>query len=476
MQSCQKDLGSYAYYSIDELQINDVDSLYIVNEGEKLIIKPQLSSTMQNKIDPSDYTFEWFIGIESGTQGIAPRFFSNTINLDTVLDLSLGEIEMYLRVTDKKSGIFALKTFKLAMTNQGYEGWLVLNDDDGNARIDMVNVYKGNNRVYTDIINEMGGNFAINGRPIAIVTARTNDVYEGFLNYVLTNEGGYAFNYDNFNSEATYDFKNTLPNTSFNDFSDSRLEAAGPMFEVLHTNGSVFLKPYAYEFRPAINRVNEQTFRASPFVAASDKSYQPICILFNQDNNAFYRYPGTGINCFPLLFPEIDTNQKKLLYMTYTKYNGGEVFAVLQDSITQKVFLARMLLSGQFLSFDEITGESITKAENFAVSPTFGYLFYSVKGRLYEFDFSNKKTYKMLDLSDKQITMLKFPKLHLTGLKDQYMQMQYDLALASHDVKVPRKSGEFSVYTVPSINRPIQLQSSFRGFEKVVDVAYKERF
>lgn len=474
LQGCQKDLGNYNYQTLDDLLIDGVDSLYVVNDGEALRIKPNLSTQMESKIDPNNLSFEWFLGIESGMQGIAPRLFSTSRDLDTILNLPLGEIEMYLRVTDKTTGIFALKTFKLAMTNQGYEGWLVLNDVAGKARIDMINIYKNNNRVYTDIIQEMQGNFLLTGKPLSIITARTNDVYEGFLTYVLTDKGGFAINYDSFNQEPTFDFSQTLIHSSFTDFTESRLEAAAPMFEVLSSHGSVFIKPNAYEFRPAINHSNDQLFRASPFVASADKYYQ--CILFNEDDNSFYRYPGTGINCFPIILPELDSREKKLLYMSYTKYNGGEVFAVLQDQANQKVYLVRMLLSGQLLTLDEISGPEIASAEHFAISPAFGYLFYSKAGRLYEFDFAIKKTTKMLDLADQQISMLKFPITHLYRLKEQYMQMQYDLVLATYNTEKARGSGELSIYSVPSTNRPLERKSNFKGFDQIIDVAYKERF
>lgn len=104
-------------------------------------------------------------------------------------------------------------------------------------------------------------------------------------------------------------------------------------------------------------------------------------------------------------------------------------------------------------------------------------MFYAVGSKLYQYDIVNKSTKLMKTFADEEITALKFNLLAFTGttipqyLKDQ----QYDLIVGTKSNKAPEGSnGILRLFEVPSLNQDLVQKKEYKGFARIVDVAYKE--
>jgi hypothetical protein len=113
-------------------------------------------------------------------------------------------------------------------------------------------------------------------------------------------------------------------------------------------------------------------------------------------------------------------------------------------------------------------------AEHFAVSPEYGYIFYNVGTKIYQYDISLKQTKLMMDTYPQQISMMRFRTFFT--VKPAYTQLATKLVVATYDPTGPEGSnGVFSLYTVPPVNQDLVLFERYTGLGKIVDMEYLER-
>jgi hypothetical protein len=481
LSSCKKDLGNYAYNEINEAEIVDLDTLYTINSDEHFKANPKINFTKDKNPDTANYRYEWYKGIDVGYGGMAPELLSSKLSIDTLLDMGLGKYEMYFRVTDKKSGVYFQKNFRLAIINKAYEGWLLLSDINGGSRVDMVSIYNKVFKSYKNILDTMKSDLIPSGKPVAIGTCRTNASGSGsFVNYVVTNTDGKVFGFNDMKNVPNEALSVLIPESTGFDYSNTNMTFA-PLLDCISVNNNIYLRN-SFRYKDLINKTESGVkFQASSYFASSVEYYEPIIILFNEDTKALYRYPGTGTASFPLTITELAGKTDDLAYMTYSMYNGGEVFAIFKDKLNRKMFLARFGLNGKLSYYNEITGTDIYQAEQFAISPAFGYIFYTVGNKVYEYDTSLKSSISMLELQGEKISMIKFHRFLLRSLPQLsvnvpgYLDLEKQLIVASYKEDQPATTGKLSLYEVPPINGKLILKNSFEGFGKIVDVTYKER-
>ncbi|UYQ94505.1 hypothetical protein MKQ68_05300 [Chitinophaga horti] len=144
-----------------------------------------------------------------------------------------------------------------------------------------------------------------------------------------------------------------------------------------------------------------------------------------------------------------------------------------------KVFLARFMTTGAKQNFyEEITGTDVALAEHFCVSPEYGYVFYSVGSKVYEYDFSLKKSVLMKDYGNRRISVMKFHRflsLEAAISNAFYTELSRKLAICTYEPGNPSASGVMELYNVPGINGPLRLYKSYEGLGKVVSLTYRER-
>ncbi|WP_185937268.1 PKD-like family lipoprotein [Chitinophaga polysaccharea] len=486
--SCQKDKGNYIYHDINEITINDLDSIYYVFNGDPLRISPRLVFSKDAQPDTANYRYEWFQGLEKGFTGWRPQLIFSGLNIDTVLNMDLGTTQMYFRVTDKRTGIYTLKPFLLSIYNKAYMGWLVLSDVNGEARLDMLSTYKAENRLYKNILDTMHSDVKLSGAPVSVGFLRYNGMSDGgmFYNVIVTSEGGWITNRDELKNLPEAGFDQLVPG---NPPSYDKASLEYSIFHVdMYNNGNVYHKGYWDDrFVGPVNNLEEITdnnspgravrYKAAPYFAGAADN---VMILFNSENKKFYRYPGSGTLTFPLEMPGVQQRGLDLVYMTYISYNGGEAVAILKDTASLKHYLLRFTADGKTNYYAEMPAEEIGQATQFAVSPVTGYIFYESGSKLYEYDFDLKQSFKMLDLDGETISKIAFhkfqqPDANITPYAAMYLEMERDLIVCTYKNSNPSNTGKLSIYKVPDGNKPLEPRQFFEGFGKIVSFTFRER-
>ena len=136
--SCKKDVGNYDYNSVNEVKefrgVNDTTAVY----GNRFTIKPTLLFTADQGTDTTKYSYEWAYVGPNGLGGDRMFVLATTRNLDVKMTLVARSYTFYYGVTDKASGVKYRKKFTLTVQNEINEGWFLMTDVNGTARLDVI--------------------------------------------------------------------------------------------------------------------------------------------------------------------------------------------------------------------------------------------------------------------------------------------------------------------------------------------------
>lgn len=493
LSGCYKDKGNYDYHAINTLTVK-LDSAYIGMYGEKLTIKPIVTLTMDeeaNTYDTTKYSYEWSTLDPGALYKEQKKILATTRDLDAQLVIVPGSgYTLYYRITDKKTGVQAQGTARLSVVTSIYEGWLALCEVNGQSRIDMASFSKNDYNIIPDVLKYTGSALPMTARPVNITyfsqaaltsTASTKGIY------ISTQDGTNRIDPETFKWDLTMNIQTDMLSKQPSNFM-ADVFAPGGDVNYMHTpagNLYYYYRTYQTYFSSIINIVSGETdpFPAAPFVCTSFyNASQYGAALYDTQNKRFVRHVAGATTCAPMPSSMPLFNYKTgmdLTYMEWTPYNGGEVAAVLHSVEAGKYYLAKFTLSTSINQtyYAEVTATDFDKAENFAVSPDYGYLFYNVGGKLYEYDLGLKQSILMID-QPKPITLLKFQHFFSSAytLGTSGKQVLYNkLIVASNDGTDATTGGTLDFYNVPQVNGQLTVFQSFTGFGKIKDLTYRER-
>lgn len=484
LSSCYKDKGNYAYVDINVVDISGIDSFYTVEYGSVLSIKPVLAFTKDNSADTSAYSYMWLASLDNIGQTADVDTLSMSRDLEERITLTSGKYDIFYRVTDKKTGITYSKRFLVAVVTSVYEGWLLLSEVNGTSRLDMLSKGIDGYKPTYDLPSTIGAGLTLTGLPVEVKFGRLTSAAAGHTVYVSTTTGTHRLDGETlkWKSSLQTDFFNDLPVGFYADKITCRTAGS----EYLHGNdGNMYYYMYTFSiyFGLPVNVMYGQSnpFKVSPFVAYYNdisNSTSPH-VLYDMEGKRFVKH----IYSLPAYCTEMPAGTmfnyntgKDLVYMASTRFNNGDTYAIL-DSSHVKYYLARFNIGANIVQtyYDEMPATSIQQAENFAVSPDLGYVFYNVGGKLYEYDAGSKQSKLMIDYGQKSVTFLKFDGFMVTGFsgaKNYYNKLQVGV----YDPALPTDScGTFELYTVPGVNGNLILNESYTGFGKIKSITYRER-
>ncbi|WPO78898.1 PKD-like family lipoprotein [Flavobacterium sp. KACC 22761] len=472
--SCVSDEGNYNYTEINTLNVTGIQEEYTVYTGERFKLSPDLNPTKDDGSDPDRYTFQWV------ALGSARNIISTSKDIDAIIKLPPAKYQVYYLITDKVTGVtWQQKYFTLNVVSAIYEGWMVVGDVDGKARLDMVSIIpNGTTRVITDVLDAAGSALKLSGKAVDVEcfgSALSTSTAYGI--YVTATETGTArLEPDSFawteSQNIAYESVGGAFETNFGvDF----MKSAAPAENIIYSKGNIYCYVRSNQIRYGLPQnildIETKPFYAAPFIAENRGTIAGPPIFYDQNNRRFVRYSFSKGNCSamppltgsPTVLDWNNTNCD-LVYMTTSNFNSFENFAVLKNVTTGKFHLLRFNTALAQTYYKEIlNAPDIDKATKFAVSPDSGYLFYAVGGKLYEYDNGTQSAKLMLDKGSEEITYLdcnaRANKLYTKKL-----------IVGSYGT-----TGKLELFTVPPVNGNLVLDYSYSGLCKIVDVAYRTR-
>lgn len=488
--ACKKDLGNYNYNEINELSTvggiaSDLTAVY----GKQFILKPDLKFTQDAGTDESKYNYEWsYIG-PNGLGGNKLFSFATTRNLDVKMTIIAGSYQFYYSVTDKSTGVKFRYPFTLKVVNEINEGWMLMCDVAGKARVDMLSLNtSGEFDLVTDLLATTGSDLKLDGKPVMAYTYSTGLLIGpdaiSYGVYFGTDKGTQKVDPNTFKwtktMGLTYEMFGTIPAGFYADVIKQR--GSGASYMIGNRDAYYYERVQNVYYSAPINYITaeQKGFKVAPFIGSNPQSIvNPVAIFYDITNRRFVKHAGQAATCTTL--PDPADAQKlfsfstgmDLIYMQWVAFNGGEVFSVLKDPNSTKRYLARFNSANNAQSYyGEILATDFANAEQYAVSPDLGYIFYNVGAKVYEYDMSLKTTKLMLDMGVKKISFLQFYEFkNATKYKDSNKLM-----IASYDSALPEgQNGNLSIYTVPPVNGDLVLYKNYTGFGKIKSLTYRER-
>ena len=479
--ACYKDKGNYEYTPVNELSFSnfDTENGYKTNFGELLTISPQIKGTLDPDGSKNGYTYEWSIQIDGKDSVISTEKI-----LNVRLEVPPGLYTLKLIVKDTASGVQYPVRTQLLLSTKVFEGYMVLNDVNGKSRLDMITYYRTDNvfEQHTDVLAEMNSALPVQGKPLQVYCmeteyfARTPQTYRI---YMVTETGTYKIDPETFGYAALNDFKYEMTGqipTSFMPQGMICILQNGYMPLTFLAEGSnIYRREYGAPTFP-YSPVNVYAgaglpFKAFPQIAAiTDKA-----VIFNMDKRTFTSAPFSSRNVTDMAPASGFPVGKDMVYMEGQA--SGNSYAVLKDPGTANYYFMKFQPSWPYVYYlDPMNATDIDKAEHFAVSPDLAYLFYSVGGKLYEYDNFLKTSFLMLDKGASKITHISFQRFFNRSVYAKYTEWSKLLILGSYNPAVNEGSnGTLELYSVPAVNAALQLKNSWTGFGKITSVSYRER-
>lgn len=496
LSSCFDDKGNYDYHEINQVEIAGLEESAWYSKiafVDTLRISPEVTSNWyQDNLD--NYRFEWkFISTLANevTDGDTIDYVVSR-EKDLVLPITqeAGTYNCFFVVRDTVNGLDWRRHFNLRVSSLTSEGWMVLCDDHGEGRLDMVfNENETNDLIAYDLWRD---NDFTSGKPYRLMYNYT--VMEQAILY--TCEKG-TFNLDSKDLHVGEDNDFRWRFGSHGEQVDIRgsgmaqfcmeanpwviVDEKGDAYIIdIYENGSVFGFPK--------NRIGgKDYFKAAPFVGITYAWYYGSSVLmYDETHRQFLElvdgatFPSvmkfTGQQLFPV------RTGRDIVHLESTK--GGFNYAILKDPVDGKYYFYCIEMNEWGKNYQkyygEISGDGLEQVKMFACHhmATMPYLFYATDHKIYQFDMAHpeNRAKEVLDFPDETIAVIKFTPFVAWEPYESWERIRnYQLVVGTNKVGEEAGCGVMRMYDIPNLMGDLVKVKEHTGFGKIVDITYKER-
>lgn len=143
--ACSDDKGNYIYKEINELMVVEnleKGKLYTkVSFVDSLSFDPVINSTLKD-FNEADYEYLWKAipkGVDfNKIEHVDSLVLSTERRIDMLLTLKPGDYSCFFNIIDKETGICWSTPFQLRVKSMTSEGWMVLCEENGKSRMDII--------------------------------------------------------------------------------------------------------------------------------------------------------------------------------------------------------------------------------------------------------------------------------------------------------------------------------------------------
>ncbi len=502
--SCAEDKGSYDYRVLNDLDIAFDREDYAVIAREPFSVHPDVKAKSFNA---DNYTYEWKAYDVADVR--EPVLLGTDLDLDVVLNLPQGNWLLVLNIREKGSDIYYQKTARLKVDTPLSLGWMVLCNDGGRVRLDMVSHIKTEDNVYYDLLQ---GTVLGEWRdPVQLVT--DPNMKEPF--YLVSGSGTTRLGTDDFDWNDSYLIGNEFGGGVY-DGVIGHLSTHRPGKLFVDDTGRVY---YCNTLMGdgLFSSVRSNDFYVAPTVGydAKTTSFVPLFMMWDRNNRRFVacaqEFQSLGLSNLkdipmdelaPMGFPTVNEDlfawpvrrdRMELVWMENTLYDRnrdekGMTYAILGKD-TQRTLYGIIL--NDLITFiepkygyayekafhvDLSACTDIDRAGHFAFSSLKTLMYYNVGRKVYRVNFTAASPTAELqfELPDgEEITCMKF---YLWQQEDKDNRT-YDLIVGSRVAATGE--GRLRIYDGFASEgnftgaEPVE---QYGGFAEIVDVIYRENF
>ena len=496
--SCFDDKGNYTYIDLGELTIDGVmtDSRYeLFAFSDTLKIPVEIHSTRYlNGEEP--YTYEWKVMAQSSQtwdEKAEPIDYtvSREKNLQTILQLKAGDYFGFFIVTDTILGLQEKVDFFIRLRTTVSEGWMILCEESGEARLDWVmNLTEEEDRVSRNIWKD---NDLKLGKPYGISYGRTRPKQSN--RYVFTEMGTFNIDMEDAHAGEENDVKWVFgdnPDVVHGRTSEIAFARGNKLDMLITDDGNLYVRnPMSvgdiYGF--PINVTSDgKRFEVAPYFGhRSGASGGGSVIIYDNTNKRFMVLDDDNKNIPRVLTFTGGTvdfqaeTGRNMVYMDWTKDNY--TFALLEDPNDGEMYVYGIGVGNNGINerkyYMKLNRPNKDKITHVAFHLYYRYLFYSTEDAVYQFDMEYPETpaKNVLSFSGETITALKTSKLALYTAFQTWEKIRENQLIVGTTVNDKEESecGVMRIYDVPTLMGPLEKKKEYTGLGKIVDIVYRDR-
>lgn len=514
LHACYDDRGNYDYTDINEIIFEDIKGINLdawndyIAHVDTLRLYPEFSSTMA--ADEANYSYEWkMIPINADETVVGDTInyvIATTRNLEWPIACDAGNYRCFYTVTDNTSGLCFTQKFYLRISTLTTEGWMILCDQDGVARMDMVvNMNETEDIVSRNIWSESDFN---PGKPLQLIYNFYAYDPPSTVSLLVTDKGTY--NMDRNDLHVGED--NNLRWQFGAQPEQVHVRASGiclydydwdadeyyPLYwTIVDANGDVYLNNVSelgglFDF--PVNEIDGIRFEAAPFVGVSyrylrqgmESLYVQSVLLYDKTNQRFMEVKaGAGapsvMNFSGETLFAAEQKGRDMVFLQSTT-NAGLNYAILQDAAGDYWYYGIVLGSNGTNTqtcYGKLEGPEMENATHFAFHPTLNWLFYSTKDKIYKVNLSGttRDAQLVADLQGESISVLKFnPFVAFRQYTSWQDNRNFWLIVGSSiDGESKDECGVMRVYEFDNQwSNPARMTREYTRLGNIIDIAYKE--
>ncbi|MCA5006757.1 PKD-like family lipoprotein [Sphingobacterium bovistauri] len=392
LYSCTKDSGNYTYTDINTVSINTSDSVFTIQQLERLTINPDLAESIPD--DKNSYSYEWlmfptqtsntFVQIENEEAVLLSR----EKNLDQIITLPPKLYFIQYTVKNEITGIKSIKRFTVNITAAFHEGWLLMTNVDNKAKLSFI---RRDGNVYLDPLKDYN-NITLKGKGLASFTAVTGQIKDI---YVFTNEEISRLTANDFLVSANQNNLFNLFTIPANIESPFFAISASSSEQYIIANGKVHattnpifgVSKYSIPF-------SGQSGKLFPFIFYGETTY---ISFYDNENKRFLQssFFGRALQTFSNnINNKYDLNNVGKTMVAADLGAQREFYTIMKDNSNQYYFYAyNPFTTNQATSFQKIQNSpEIDKAISFASSSSIPHIYYATDNKIYLYDIQSNSS------------------------------------------------------------------------------------
>lgn len=441
-QSCVEDEGNYSYKDINEVTIEDENTVIeVLSYIDRVKITPEISGTLYGD-NLDNYEFKYTLCHDSHTHQV----IGTEKDLDWLAEVKPGSYNIYFTVKDKNTGVETItrNPRRLSAKSPFSTGFLVLGEnlDEGRSQVDMLAIVANRDTAIVPDVFDRSEVVLQNARKLFFTAEVPAYLGKPQLQnlWVMTDRDAYEFTSgENFELQSMFNDRmvvdpsvpvadpmvlvDVFPHQGMGGVHKSR-QFRGYLTEDMLYYGGVNYGDYHTQ---PINRYasNSQTyFKPSPYIFYNAPYYSTLNYILGYDlsGDRFFMLPkNTDSYSVKYVYSLEDSDSDPWKYNAYletvprtivygenTFYGTtGCSYAIMKDKEGSVFYIYKMSIPSAatgtvskefFPVMPELMGE-FAGASHYAFSSFRSAVFFSVGNRLYQYDFSYGR-YVTLDFDD----------------------------------------------------------------------------
>lgn len=510
--ACSDDLGNYSYEPVNEVSVggsesDDVPELIsgktydVVAHVDHIRFSPKIVSTF-GITDDARYEYEWRVvppSAETEDVDYDKVVISTQRCIDIPVTLDAAKYNCFFNVKDKESGVTWSTPFYLQVRSLNGEGWFVLCDDHGRARIDNIfNKTADEDIVARDVFptEEFDP-----GKPLNLIFSYRNRSEDVLL---VTDKDTYILDpadlHAGEDNRLAWNF-GAVPASMKVKASVKSQYAGRDLWTIIDENDEIYTLDLSTDggvFEFPVTKIDGKTaFKPAPFIGVNvnNNSYSEDmsgCIptvLYDETHSQFLmisntsNYPEVMDFKTPHLF-ENPTGGLTMLCMENT--HSGVIKSILRNPSNGETYYYGISLHAEVIwaenwweedeyrpynkqvGYTRIIGPGVDRADKFTFHGMWQYVFYSVDNKVYQFNLSEPEVpaQEVLSFPGEDIVEMKlYPFIAWVQYQDWERAREYDLVVATNNPSLDDSNcGTVRFYEVPNLMKPLKLKKETNDF------------